>query len=70
MFILDISENELCVVQNPCRDAKFRVSTLFSGFEARVIVIVHTERDNVIRIISARKATKNEEIRYFQQIAD
>ncbi|WP_398406523.1 BrnT family toxin [Scytonema hofmannii] len=43
---------------------------MFSGFEARVIVIVHTERDNVIRIISARKATKNEEIRYFQQIAD
>ncbi|WP_235018631.1 BrnT family toxin [Tolypothrix sp. NIES-4075] len=32
--------------------------------------MVHTERDNLIRIISARKATKNEEIRYFQQIAD
>lgn len=42
----------------------------FGLLEARVIVIVHTERDNLIRIISARKATKNEEIRYFQQIAD
>lgn len=36
----------------------------------RVVVIVHTETNDVIRIISARKATKNEEIRYFKEIAD
>ncbi len=42
----------------------------FGLLEGRVIAVVHTERDNLIRIISARKATKNEEIRYFQQIAD
>jgi len=36
----------------------------------RVVVIVHTETQEVIRIISVRKATKNEEISYFQQIAD
>jgi len=35
-----------------------------------VIVIVHTETAEVIRIISVRKATKNEEIHYYQEIAD
>lgn len=34
----------------------------------RVIVVAHTDKDNVIRIISARKATKNEEKRYFKEI--
>ncbi len=38
--------------------------------EGRVVVIIHTEIDDVIRIISARKATKNEEISYFKEIAD
>jgi len=35
-----------------------------------VAVIVHTETDEVIRIISVRKATHNEETSYFQEIAD
>ncbi|MGO8731433.1 MAG: BrnT family toxin [Terriglobia bacterium] len=34
-----------------------------------VVVIAHTEADEVIRIISVRKATKNEEISYFKEIA-
>jgi uncharacterized DUF497 family protein len=36
----------------------------------RVVVIVHTEREDIIRIISVRKATKNEEKSYFKQISD
>jgi uncharacterized DUF497 family protein len=32
----------------------------------RVVVIAHTETDEVIRIISVRKATKHEEISYFE----
>lgn len=35
-----------------------------------VVVVVYTERDENIRIISARKATKNEQIYYFQQISN
>ncbi len=35
-----------------------------------VIVVVYTERGENIRIISARKATKNEKIYYFQQISN
>ena len=35
-----------------------------------VLVVVHTETEMVIRFISARKATKNEEKGYFKEIAD
>ena len=38
--------------------------------QERVVVIAHTETEEMIRIISVRKATKNEEISYFEQIAD
>ena len=38
--------------------------------KARVILVVHTESDDVIRFISARKATRYEENSYFEQIAD
>ncbi len=38
--------------------------------KSRVILVVHTESDDTIRIISARKATRYEEKNYFEQIAD
>ena len=38
--------------------------------KARVILVVHTESETVIHIISARKATKYEEENYFNQISD
>jgi len=38
--------------------------------KARVIMIVHTESETIIRIISARKANKYEEEIYFNQIQD
>jgi uncharacterized DUF497 family protein len=39
-------------------------------FKGRVVVVAHTETDEVIRIISVRKATKNEEISYFKEVAN
>jgi uncharacterized DUF497 family protein len=42
----------------------------FGSLEGRIIAIVHTETDDSIRIISLRKAAKNEEIAYFKEIAD
>ena len=36
----------------------------------QVAVVVYTEHDDNIRIISARKATKNEQIYYFKQISN
>jgi uncharacterized protein len=38
--------------------------------KARVILVVHTESETVIRIISARKANKYEEEIYFSEISD
>ncbi|MGI9034398.1 MAG: BrnT family toxin [Pyrinomonadaceae bacterium] len=36
----------------------------------RVIAVSHTESENVIRIISARKANKNEQAKYFKEITN
>jgi uncharacterized DUF497 family protein len=40
----------------------------FGLLKGRVIAVAHTENDKIIQIISARKATRNEEIRYFKEI--
>ncbi len=40
----------------------------FGLLKFRVIVVAHTDEEDVIRIISARKATKNEEKHYFEEI--
>ncbi len=42
----------------------------FGLLQGRVIMIVHTERQDAIRIISMRKASKHEERAYFSQIRD
>lgn len=48
-FDTDHSENE-------DRDRTYGISN-----KGRLLVVVHAERNNIIRIISARKATRNEE---------
>jgi uncharacterized DUF497 family protein len=40
----------------------------FGMLERRVVAVVHTEETDVIRIISIRKATRNETKRYFAGI--
>lgn len=42
----------------------------FGLFDGRVVAVVHTETETTIRVISVRKATKNEEINYFKEIAN
>ena len=42
----------------------------FGLLDGRVVAVAHTEADKVMRIISVRKATKNEESGYFKEIAD
>ena len=46
-----------------------RVVTL-GLFRGRVVVVVHTGIDDNIRVISARRALKHEEITYFKEIWD
>ena len=40
----------------------------FALLQGRIIAVVHTESDDLIRIISVRKATKYEQQIYFDQI--
>lgn len=40
----------------------------FGLLQGRVVAVVHTESEDLIRIISARKATKNEQKTYSKQI--
>ena len=42
----------------------------FGLLDGRVVAIAHTETIEVIRIISVRKATKDEESAYFKEIAN
>ncbi|MEG4344502.1 BrnT family toxin [Microcoleus sp. A003_D6] len=42
----------------------------FGLLQGRVVAIVHTEREECTRIISARKATKYEQRIYFEQISN
>ena len=42
----------------------------FGMLRGKVVAIIHTESDEAIRIISIRKARKNEEETYFKEIRD
>jgi uncharacterized DUF497 family protein len=42
----------------------------FGLLNDRVVVIAHTETEEVIRVISIRRASKNEEELYFKQVKD
>lgn len=44
-----------------------RFITIGTSIKGRLIVVVHTDRYDIIRIISARKATKNEKKQYEQK---
>ncbi len=43
-----------------------RLITIGTSVNDKLIVVVHTDRNDIIRIISARKATKNERAQYEQ----
>lgn len=45
-------------------DEEERFVLVGSSYKNRLLVVIHTERGNKIRIISARKATKNERKQY------
>jgi len=43
-----------------------RFITIGTSASGKIIVVVHTDRNDIIRIISARRATKNERRQYEQ----
>jgi hypothetical protein len=57
------------VEDDRCDYGERRYSTL-ALYRGRVVSIAHTQTDYIIRLISARWATKNEEITYFKEIAN
>lgn len=48
-------------------EERFVTLGMLSG---RVVIVAHTEKQEVIRIISVRKAKRNEEIAYFKAVVD
>lgn len=48
-------------------EARFVTFGILNGI---VLTVVHTETDTVIRLISARKAAKDEEKYYFEELAN
>ncbi len=56
------------ILDDRCDYSETRFVTV-GVLRGHVVVIAHTETDEAIRIISVRKATKNEEISYFKEIA-
>lgn len=42
----------------------------FGFLEGRVVAVVHTDTDETTRIISVRKATKNEQLELYKKIAN
>ena len=47
-----------------------RFVTIGTSLNNKLIVVVHTDRDGIIRIISARRATRNEKQQYEQRQPD
>ncbi len=64
-----IFDNDIVTVEDnryEYDESRYMTLGLLNG---RVIAVVHVERGMVTRIISARKATRYEQITYFEQIA-
>jgi uncharacterized DUF497 family protein len=57
-----------------CEDTRFEYGEprfiVIGILKGRVIVVAYTERQDTVRIISARKATSHEQIYFFKKIFD
>jgi len=51
-------------IEDPDSDGELRLVTLGADSLGRVLVVVHTPQDDRARIISARKASRNEALNY------
>jgi hypothetical protein len=62
-----VFEDEQAITIDDENEKEDRFVTIGMDFLSRVLVVVYTFRDIVIRIISARKATKRERKMYEEQ---
>ncbi|MDP2995310.1 MAG: BrnT family toxin [Anaerolineales bacterium] len=65
-----IFESDTVVLLDDRFDYGERRYLAFGLLKDKVIVVAYSERREKIRIISARKALRHEEIYYYEQIAD
>ena len=65
-----IFEGEIVTVEDTRFDYGEQRFITLGLLKGRVIAVVHTEREDKIRIVSARKATKYERITYFKHVAN
>ncbi|QCS48598.1 BrnT family toxin [Picosynechococcus sp. PCC 11901] len=65
-----IFEGQIITVEDTRYDYGEQRFVTFGLLQGRVMAIVHTERENLIRIISARKATKYEQQTYFERLSN
>ena len=65
-----IFNDDIVTIEDDRFDYGERRFISFGLLQGRVIAVVHTEAPNLIRIISARKATRNEQQLYFERFAD
>ena len=68
--IPELFDNDVVILPNERFDYGEPRFIAIGILKSQVVVVAYTERGENIRIISARKATKNEQIYYFQQIAN
>ncbi len=66
----EVFENETyTVIDERFNYSETRLVT-FGLLDGEVVAVVHTESANITRVISIRRATRNEEIIYFNQISN
>lgn len=66
---VDIFQGDVVTVEDDRFDYGEQRFITLGLLKGRVIAVTHTERGDITRLISARKATKYEETTYFNQIA-
>lgn len=64
-----VFDGDIVTVEDDRYDYGEQRFVIFGLLQGRVIAVVYIEREDCIRIISARKATKYEQRTYFEQLS-
>jgi len=65
-----VFDGDILTVEDERLDYGEQRFVTFGLLKERIIAVVHTEREDHTRIISARKATKYEQQTYFKQLSN
>jgi uncharacterized protein len=66
----DVFEGDIVTVEDDRYSYEEQRFVTFGLLQGRIVAVVHTERGNSIRIISARKATKYEQRPYLTEFSN